>query len=66
MDCVKLDSARTQVAMENLLRAIAHTGATIAIVDITGVPTVDTLVAQHMMKTISALNGFVHDPSCYW
>jgi rsbT co-antagonist protein RsbR len=49
-----LDSARTQVVMENLLQEIVATGAEIAIIDITGVPTVDTLVAQHLLKTISA------------
>ena len=49
-----LDSARTQVVMENLLQEIMITGADIAIIDITGVPTVDTLVAQHLLKTISA------------
>lgn len=49
-----LDSARTQVVMENLLQRIVETGALIAIIDITGVPTVDTLVAQHLMKTIAA------------
>ncbi len=49
-----LDSARTQVVMENLLQQIVQTGASIAIIDITGVPTVDTLVAQHLMKTIAA------------
>jgi rsbT co-antagonist protein RsbR len=49
-----LDSQRTQVVMENLLEKIAQTGAPIAIIDITGVPTVDTLVAQHLLKTISA------------
>ncbi len=49
-----LDSARTQVVMENLLQAIVDTGASIAIIDITGVPTVDTLVAQHLLKTIAA------------
>ena len=49
-----LDSSRTQVVMENLLEEIVKTGAAIAIIDITGVPTVDTLVAQHLLKTISA------------
>ncbi len=49
-----LDSARTQVVMENLLQKIVDTGAAIAIIDITGVPTVDTLVAQHLLKTIAA------------
>jgi rsbT co-antagonist protein RsbR len=49
-----LDSERTQVVMENLLQQIVETGAMIAIIDITGVPTVDTLVAQHLMKTIAA------------
>ncbi|MES2534977.1 MAG: STAS domain-containing protein [Pseudomonadota bacterium] len=49
-----LDSARTQVVMENLLQKIIDTGAEIAIIDITGVPTVDTLVAQHLLKTIAA------------
>jgi rsbT co-antagonist protein RsbR len=49
-----LDSERTQVVMENLLQRIVDTGAMIAIIDITGVPTVDTLVAQHLMKTIAA------------
>jgi rsbT co-antagonist protein RsbR len=49
-----LDSARTQVVMENLLQRIVDTGAGIAIIDITGVPTVDTLVAQHLLKTVSA------------
>jgi rsbT co-antagonist protein RsbR len=49
-----LDSARTQVVMETLLQAIVDTGATIAIIDITGVPTVDTLVAQHLLKTVAA------------
>jgi rsbT co-antagonist protein RsbR len=49
-----LDSNRTQVVMENLLQTIVTTGAEIAIIDITGVPTVDTLVAQHLLKTVSA------------
>jgi rsbT co-antagonist protein RsbR len=49
-----LDSQRTQVVMENLLQKIVDTGAPIAIIDITGVPTVDTLVAQHLLKTVSA------------
>jgi rsbT co-antagonist protein RsbR len=49
-----LDSARTQVVMESLLQEIAETGSAIAIIDITGVPTVDTLVAQHLLKTVAA------------
>ncbi len=49
-----LDSARTQVVMESLLQRIVETGSEIAIIDITGVPTVDTLVAQHLLKTVSA------------
>ena len=49
-----LDSARTQVVMESLLGAIAETDSTIAIIDITGVPTVDTLVAQHLLRTAAA------------
>jgi rsbT co-antagonist protein RsbR len=49
-----LDSSRTQVVMESLLQRIVETGATIAIIDITGVPTVDTLVAQHLLKTVAA------------
>ncbi|MBX9599760.1 MAG: STAS domain-containing protein [Bryobacteraceae bacterium] len=49
-----LDSARTQVVMESLLHQIVSTGASIAIIDITGVPTVDTLVAQHLLKTVAA------------
>jgi rsbT co-antagonist protein RsbR len=50
-----LDSARTQVVMETLLQRIVETGSTLAIIDITGVPTVDTLVAQHLLKTVSAI-----------
>jgi rsbT co-antagonist protein RsbR len=50
-----LDSARTQVVMETLLQRIVDTGSTLAIIDITGVPTVDTLVAQHLLKTVSAI-----------
>jgi rsbT co-antagonist protein RsbR len=49
-----LDSNRTQVVMESLLSRIVETGAGIAIIDITGVPTVDTLVAQHLLKTVAA------------
>jgi len=49
-----LDSARTQVVMETLLQRIVETGADIAILDITGVPTVDTLTAQHLLKTVTA------------
>jgi rsbT co-antagonist protein RsbR len=49
-----LDSERTQVVMEGLLQKIVETGSTVAILDITGVPTVDTLVAQHLIKTVTA------------
>ena len=49
-----LDSERTQVVMESLLQQIVESGAAIAIIDITGVPTVDTLVAQHLLKTVAA------------
>lgn len=49
-----LDSARTQVVMESLLQKIVETGSEIAIIDITGVPTVDTLTAQHLLKTVTA------------
>ena len=49
-----LDSARTGVIMETLLQRIVETGSEIAIIDITGVPTVDTLVAQHLLKTVAA------------
>jgi rsbT co-antagonist protein RsbR len=49
-----LDSNRTQVVMQSLLQKIVDTGAPIAIIDITGVPTVDTLVAQHLLKTVAA------------
>ncbi|MGZ3755876.1 MAG: STAS domain-containing protein [Mucilaginibacter sp.] len=49
-----LDSARTQVVMENLLQAIVDTESSIAILDISGVPTVDSLVAQHLLKAVSA------------
>lgn len=49
-----LDSSRTQVVMESLLQKIMETGSEVAIIDITGVPTVDTLVAQHLIKTVTA------------
>ncbi|HEX2446500.1 MAG TPA: STAS domain-containing protein [Vicinamibacterales bacterium] len=49
-----LDSARTQIVMENLLNRIVDTGAPLAIIDITGVPTVDTVTAQHLLKTVAA------------
>ncbi len=49
-----LDSARTQIVMQNLLEAIVETRSDIAVIDITGVPTVDTLVAQHLLKTVAA------------
>ena len=49
-----LDSARTQVVMESLLQRIVDSGAEVAILDITGVPTVDTLTAQHLLKTVTA------------
>ena len=59
-----LDSARTQLVMEKLLDTLVATGADHAVIDITGVPTVDTEVAQHLLKTVSAarlLGRGVHD-----
>ena len=50
-----LDSSRTQLVMESLLQRIVETGSELAIIDITGVPTVDTLVAQHLLKTVTAI-----------
>lgn len=50
-----LDTARTQVVMENVLQAIQEHEALVAIIDITGVPTVDTAVAQHLMHTVNAV-----------
>ena len=50
-----LDSSRTQLVMESLLQRIVDTGSELAIIDITGVPTVDTLVAQHLIKTVTAI-----------
>jgi rsbT co-antagonist protein RsbR len=49
-----LDSERTQVVMETLLQRLVATGSSIAVIDITGVPMVDTLVAQHLLKTVAA------------
>ncbi len=49
-----LDSERTQIVMENLLQRLVETGSDIAVIDITGVPMVDTLVAQHLLKTVAA------------
>lgn len=49
-----LDSARTQVVMESLLESIVQTNSRVAIIDITGVPTVDTIVAQHLLKAVTA------------
>jgi rsbT co-antagonist protein RsbR len=49
-----LDSERTQVVMESLLQRLVATGSSVAVIDITGVPTVDTLVAQHLLKTVAA------------
>ncbi len=50
-----LDTTRTQVVMENLLEAIERDEAQVAIIDITGVPTVDTAVAHHLMQTVNAV-----------
>ncbi|SIQ91266.1 STAS domain-containing protein [Pseudacidovorax sp. RU35E] len=50
-----LDSNRTQVVMETLLQTVVDTGSSLAIIDITGVPTVDTLVARHLLKTVTAI-----------
>jgi len=50
-----LDSSRAQIVMETLLERLVNTGSELAIIDITGVPTVDTLVAQHLMKTVTAI-----------
>lgn len=50
-----LDSERTQVVMESLLERLVATSSSIAVIDITGVPTVDTLVAQHLLKTVTAI-----------
>ncbi|APW38182.1 hypothetical protein RD110_14050 [Rhodoferax koreense] len=50
-----LDSSRTQLVMETLLQRIVETESELAIIDITGVPTVDTLVAQHLLKTVAAI-----------
>jgi len=49
-----LDSARTQIVMESMLESIVATNSRVAIIDITGVPTVDTVVAQHLLKTVTA------------
>ena len=49
-----LDSSRTQIVMESLLQEIVETGSSIAILDISGVPAVDSLVAQHLIKTVAA------------
>jgi rsbT co-antagonist protein RsbR len=49
-----LDTARTQVVMQNLLESIVATGSSLAVIDITGVPMVDTVTAQHLLKTVAA------------